>query len=262
MSPLQVTFLGTGTSQGVPMIACPCAVCHSEDAKDTRLRSSVLLRWDQQEVVIDTGPDFRYQMLRAQVTHLDAVLLTHAHKDHIAGLDDIRAFNFLQQAAMPVYCTEATETALRREFAYAFAEHKYPGVPEIALHRIGLKPFEIAGRLFTPIQTFHAGMEVLGFRTGTFAYITDANQIPESERAKLQGLDVLVLNALRQEAHISHFTLAEAIALGQSLGAKQLYFTHISHQMGFHQAVNATLPAHMALAFDGLQLNLSPAIPV
>ncbi len=238
------------------MIACPCAVCHSKDARDQRLRSSVLLSWGDQQVVIDTGPDFRYQMLRAQVTHLDAVLLTHSHKDHIAGLDDIRAFNFLQQAAMPVYCTAATEAALRSEFAYAFAEHRYPGVPELELHRIGLDPFEVAGRLFTPIQTFHAGMEVLGFRTGNFAYITDANVLPESERHKLQGLDVLVLNALRQEAHISHFTLAEAVALGQSLGARQVYFTHMSHQMGLHATVNTGLPEGMALAFDGLQLNL------
>ncbi len=253
----EVIFLGTGTSSGVPMIGCGCAVCASEDPHDNRLRSSVLLRWpDGTTIVIDTGPDFRYQMLREQVGRLDAVLLTHAHKDHIAGLDDIRAFNFLQKKAIPVYCTAETEAALRREFAYAFAEPSYPGVPQLELHRIADAPFTAAGKAFIPIRALHARMEVLGFRTGDFAYITDANEIPEREITKLQNLDVLVLNALRKEKHVSHFTLAEAIALGRQTGAKKVLFTHISHQLGRHADVSRELPSHMALAFDRLRLNL------
>lgn len=255
---MEVIFLGTGTSQGVPIIGCTCKVCTSAAPHDNRLRTSVLLRWpeDGTAIVIDTGPDFRYQMLREKVRRLDAVLLTHSHKDHIAGLDDVRAFNFLQQKHMPVYCTAQTEEVVRREFAYAFKVPSYPGVPQIDIHPITLTPFEVSGRHFIPIQTFHAGMEVLGFRTGNFAYITDANVIPEREMEKLSGLDVLVLNALRHEQHISHFTLAEAVELGRKTGAKKVFFTHMSHQIGLHTDVNAQLPPNMALAYDGLRLNL------
>ncbi len=255
-APLEVTFLGTGTSQGVPMIGCPCDICASTDPHDKRLRSSVLLRWPQDgtTIIIDTGPDFRYQMLREKVDRLDAVLLTHSHKDHIAGLDDVRAFNFLQRKRMPVYCTAETEEALRREFAYAFKKPSYPGVPQIDLHLIGNAAFEAAGKSFIPIRTLHAGMEVFGFRTGNFAYITDANEIPEKELGKLRNLDILVLNALRQESHISHFTLEEAVRIGQQTGAKRVYFTHISHQMGLHAEINAQLPENTALAHDGLRL--------
>lgn len=257
-APLEITFLGTGTSQGVPVIGCLCNICMSEDPHDKRLRSSVLLRWpkDGTTILIDTGPDFRYQMLREKVSRLDAVLLTHSHKDHIAGLDDVRAFNFLQRKRMPVYCTPQTEEALRREFGYAFETPSYPGVPQIDIHLIGNTPFEAAGKSFIPIRTLHAGMEVLGFRTGNFAYITDANEIPESEMEKLRGLYALVLNALRQESHISHFTLEEAVHIGRQTGAKRVYFTHISHQMGLHTEINGQLPENMTLGHDGLRLNL------
>lgn len=254
---MEVIFLGTGTSSGVPMIGCPCEVCTSEDRHDNRLRSSILLRWqDSTTIVIDTGPDFRYQMLREGVRRLDAVLLTHSHKDHIAGLDDIRAFNFLTKKAIPVYCTAETEDALRREFAYAFKVPAYPGIPQMDLHRIVDQPFSVGGKDFIPIQVRHARMEVLGFRTGAFAYITDANEIPEKEFGKLQNLGVLVLNALRKERHVSHFTLEEAIAIGRKTGAKKVFFTHVSHQLGLHAAVSKELPQNMHLAFDGLRLNL------
>ncbi len=255
---MEVVFLGTGTSQGVPVIGCRCVVCASTDPHDKRLRASVLLRWPEDgiAIVIDTGPDFRYQMLRESVSRLDAVLLTHSHKDHIAGLDDVRAFNYLQQAHMPVYCTRPTEEVLRREFAYAFKVPSYPGVPQIDIRQIDPVPFVVEGKDFTPIQTFHAGMEVLGFRWGNFAYITDANEIAESEIEKLSGLDVLVLNALRHEPHISHFTLAEAVELGWKTGAKKVLFTHMSHQIGLHADINKHLPKHMALAHDGLRVEV------
>lgn len=254
---MKVTFLGTGTSQGVPVIGCRCAVCSSNDPHDDRLRSSVLIQTDKVHLVIDTGPDFRQQMLRAKVNRLDAVLYTHAHKDHIAGMDDIRAFNFLQKKSMDLYATPEVQDALRREFHYVFTDFKYPGVPQVELLPLENKAFDLQGEYIQPIEVSHFKLPVLGFRIRDFVYITDANAISEQELEKLQGADTIVLNALRREAHISHFTLEEAVALAQKIGARQTYFTHISHQLGKHAEVNAELPTGMALAYDGLTLEFS-----
>lgn len=239
------------------MIACHCAVCRSEDLKDKRLRSSVLLRSATTAVVIDTTPDFRYQMLRASVDHLDAVVFTHSHKDHIAGLDDIRAYNFFNQRPMPLYANAETSEALKRDFYYAFAEKKYPGVPELDLNLIGDEEFSVGDLHFIPIRAKHLHMYVTGYRIGNFTYITDANAIEESEKIKIRGSEILVLNALRKEKHVSHFTLEEAVGLAAELNIPQTYFTHISHQMGLHKAVNQELPKGMHLSYDGLILEVN-----
>ena len=252
---MKVTFLGTGTSQGVPIIACDCTVCASHDPKDKRLRSSIMVEQNGKTIVVDTGPDFREQMLCHQVKQLDAILFTHAHRDHMAGLDDIRGFNFRMKRAIDVYCEKHVEAAIRREFFYAFEEPKYPGVPEMNMHEISLEPFEILGIPIIPIQVYHHRMRVLGFRFGDFVYITDANKIEPQELEKIKGCKVLVLNALRREAHISHFTLDEAVALVDYLKPEAAYFTHISHQLGLHQEVENELPAHIHLAYDGLELH-------
>lgn len=255
--PLTITFLGTGTSSGVPMIACNCDVCSSGSQKDKRLRSSILVESDSSTLVVDAGPDFRYQMLRSGVKSLEAILVTHPHKDHIAGLDDVRAFNYLQNRPMKVYANELTRNALHKEFSYVFAEKKYPGIPQINLHDIGDEPFFIDEIPVIPIKVWHLNMPVLGFRFGDFTYITDANRIDEEEKNKIRGSRILVLNALRKEKHISHYNLEEAIALVQELGVAEAYFTHISHQLGLHESVNAELPANIRLAYDGLQLKIS-----
>ncbi len=253
---MKVTFLGTGTSQGVPIIACQCKVCTSSNDKDKRLRSSVLIEVSGVNLVIDTGPDFRQQMLRAKTRKMDAVLFTHGHKDHTAGFDDIRAFNYVQQRAMDVYGDKFVEVVLKRDFYYAFEENKYPGVPDLNLHIIDNNPFTINGVEIIPIQVLHYKLPVLGFRIGDFTYITDANYIPEEEKEKIKGSKVLVLNALRKTDHISHFTLDQAIALGQELEVEQVYFTHISHQMGLHDEVETELPRGMNLAYDQLEIQL------
>jgi phosphoribosyl 1,2-cyclic phosphate phosphodiesterase len=253
---LEITFLGTGTSSGVPMIGCHCAVCSSTDPKDKRLRSSILLRLAGKTIIIDTTPDFRQQMLRIQNDHLDAVLFTHAHKDHIAGLDDIRAYNYFQQKPMQVFATKATQKELVREFYYAFSEFKYPGIPEILLHNIEATPFEVEGILVTPIRVWHHKLEVVGFRIGDFTYITDANKIDPQELELVKGSKVLVLNALRKEKHISHFTLDEALDLIDKLQIPEAYLTHISHQMGLHGDISLQLPGHVHLAYDGLVLQV------
>ncbi|MEQ9375799.1 MAG: MBL fold metallo-hydrolase [Imperialibacter sp.] len=253
---MKLTFLGTGTSQGVPVIACDCEVCQSVDFHDKRLRSSVHIEVDGLSLVIDTGPDFRQQMLRERIKRLDAVIFTHEHKDHTAGLDDIRSFNFLQQMDMPVYASTAVITQLKREFSYIFADHKYPGVPLVDVKLLDGNPFIIGQTTITPINVMHFKLPVFGFRIGDFTYITDANYISEEEKEKIKGSKVLVLNALQKAPHISHFTLDEAVALAQELKADQTYFTHISHKLGSHRDVSAQLPENIYLAYDGQQLTL------
>jgi len=253
---LRITFLGTGTSGGVPMIACNCAICTSENEKDKRLRSSILVESERTSLVVDTTPDFRTQMLREKVKKLDAVIFTHPHKDHIAGLDDIKAFNFFQKKAVEVYANKLTEEALRRDYYYIFAENKYPGIPHITLHTITDKPFMIGDIPVVPVLVFHLNMPVLAFRFGSFTYITDANRIEEEEKEKIKGSKVLVVNALRKTEHISHFNLQEAIELVKELDIPKAYFTHISHQLGLHSDIEDELPAHMHLAYDGLQLSI------
>ena len=256
MVQVKITFLGTGTSQGVPVIACPCAVCASNDPRDKRLRCSVLLQVDGKNILIDSGPDFRQQMLRAVVTRLDAILFTHGHKDHTAGLDDVRAFNYVMQRPMDIYAEEQVQDILRQEFAYIFAEDKYPGVPELNMHAIDETPFAIDHIAVTTIRAMHMKLPILGFRIGQMAYLTDANSISEAEKDKLRGLDCFVVNGLRQKPHVSHFTLKEALALIDDLKPKQAYITHISHQMGFHRQVQKTLPPNVFLAYDALEISV------
>ncbi len=253
---MKVTFLGTGTSQGVPVIACDCRVCRSKDPKDDRTRTSVLIQVDNQQMVIDTGPDFRQQMLREEVQHLDAVLYTHSHKDHIGGLDDIRPFNYINRQVMPLYATEDVQAIIKKDFHYAFKEDKYPGVPQLTLQTIDNTPFKVGKTLITPIQVYHYRMPVLGFRINDFTYITDANYISEEEKEKIRGSKVLVLNALRREKHISHFNLEEALELFEEFDPEEGYITHISHFMGRHEEVGQELPDNIFLAYDGLQLDM------
>jgi phosphoribosyl 1,2-cyclic phosphate phosphodiesterase len=254
---LQVSFLGTGTSSGVPMIGCDCAVCQSQDPRDKRLRSSVLISSAETSLVVDTTPDFRYQMLRTNTRKLDAVLFTHPHKDHIAGLDDIRAFNFFSGKSMDIFAGSLTEEALRRDFYYAFSDSRYPGVPELNLHTIGTEAFMVGDIPVLPMEVWHMRMPVTGFRFGNFTYITDANRIEEDQRRLIRGSEILVLNALRKEKHISHFSLDEAVRVVEDLQVGKAYFTHISHQLGQHQEIEAELPDNMHLAYDGLQLEIS-----
>lgn len=238
------------------MIGCNCHVCQSADRRDKRLRSSILVSSANTTLVVDTGPDFRYQMLREDVKSLDAVLFTHPHKDHLAGLDDIRAFNYIQQRPIDVYADALTEEAVRRDFYYAFSDTRYPGIPELNMHSISLEPFVVGDIPVTPIQVWHMKMPVMGFRFGRFTYITDANRIEASEKEKIKGSEVLVVNALRREKHISHFTLQEAIDLVKELQVPKAYFTHISHQLGTHEEVSKELPAGIELAYDGLKLSM------
>ena len=255
-APLNINFLGTGTSSGVPMIGCHCNVCLSQDPKDNRLRSSILVSSKTTRFVIDTTPDFRYQMLRTKTEHLDAILYTHPHKDHIAGLDDIRAFNHFSKKPIDIYAGANTEQAIRRDFYYAFAETRYPGVPDLNLIGIDHDPFMVGDINVQPIHVVHHKMPVLGFRMGDFTYITDANYIEPAEQEKIKGSKVLVINALRKEKHLSHFTLAEAIELATALEIPRVYLTHISHQLGTHTSVSDELPANISLAYDGLQISL------
>ncbi len=253
---MQITFLGTGTSQGVPIIACNCVVCQSENKKDNRLRSSLLIENETTKIVIDSGPDFRQQLLRENIKSLDAVVFTHEHKDHIAGLDEVKVFNFIQQKRMPVYATTRVQEAIKREFAYIFSEEKYPGIPEIDLFTIDDEPFAINNISLLPINVMHYKLPVKAFRIKDFTYITDANYISESEKEKIKGSKIIVLNALRREEHISHFTLQQAIDLIIELKPEKAYFTHISHQLGLHNEVSKELPSFIELAYDGLKLNI------
>ncbi|TAL62729.1 MAG: MBL fold metallo-hydrolase [Bacteroidetes bacterium] len=281
---MKITFLGTGTSQGVPIIGCKCRVCDSLNPKDKRLRSSVMIEVAApaamslkgvnspasqrknidsllqgsgvKRFVIDTGPDFRQQMLRERVDRINAVIYTHDHRDHVAGLDDIRAFNFIMKKKINLYASETVQEGIKNQFGYIFNENQYPGIPEINLHTIENKPFTIEGVTFTPILVKHMHLDVFGFRIGNFTYITDANSISETEKKKIIGSEVLVLNALRNEAHPSHFTLDEAVAQINELKPKTAYLIHMSHQIGLHEEVEDELPENIHLAFDGLHINM------
>lgn len=253
---MKITLLGTGTSSGVPLIGCTCEVCRSMDYRDKRLRVSIHIQIADKSFVIDTGPDFRQQMLRHGIDSIDAIIFTHQHKDHTAGLDDVRAYNFLQKRDIPVYARHEVLQQLRCEFEYVFAEYKYPGIPRLQLHEIINEVFEVEGVEFIPIDVLHYRLPVFGFRIGNFAYLTDLNHIPETEFLKLQDLDVLVLGALQQDKHLSHFTLEEATEVALKIGAKQTFFTHISHKMGLHAQIDSKLPAGIKLGYDGLQIDI------
>lgn len=253
---MKITFLGTGTSQGIPVIGCGCAVCQSADSRDKRLRVSVLVETADKTIVIDSGPDFRYQMLRAGVKDLDAIIYTHEHKDHVAGLDDIRPFNYLLHKVIDIYATTRVQEALRREFSYIFADTKYHGLPQITLHTVDDEPFEIGETKIIPIEVMHHKLPVLGYRFKDFTYITDAKTISEQSLEKIKGSKVLVINALQKENHISHFTFDEAIAFANKAGAEITYLTHMSHNLGLHADIEKELPSHIKLAYDGLSFKL------
>jgi len=238
------------------MIGCTCEVCRSLDYRDKRLRSSVHIEIDGLSLVVDTGPDFRQQMLRENIRHLDAVLFTHGHRDHLAGLDDVRAYNFLQQSDMPLFGREDVLQQIKSEFYYAFSPAPYPGIPQLQLNRISDKPFDVGGVNVIPLPVMHLKLPVLGFRIGNFSYITDANFIPESTFELLKGTEVFVINGLQKERHVSHFTFAEAVDVAKRVGAQQTYFTHISHRLGLHKAISKELPESLALGYDGLSITL------
>lgn len=252
----KITFLGTGTSQGVPVIACNCDVCASENSKDKRLRSSILVSVNDENYVIDTGPDFRQQMLSNNVKMVNGVLFTHEHKDHVAGLDDVRAFNFITEEDMQVYCSKEVDKALHQEFHYIFAANKYPGVPSVNINLIKNEPFSLNGNLVVPIEVMHYKMPVFGFRFDDFTYITDAKTVSAEERNKIRGTKVLVVNALRKEEHISHFNLEEALDFIRDINPEKAYITHISHLLGTHNEIEKWLPENVFAAYDGLVVNM------
>lgn len=249
---MKITFLGTGTSQGVPVIACECETCLSEDYRDKRLRTSLLLETDNTILLFDAGPDFRQQMLRENVKRLDAIILTHEHKDHISGMDDVRAFNYKSQDAIDIFAEERVQKAVKKEYSYVFAEYQYPGIPKMSLNSIPEHGFNINNLQITPIRVFHYRLPIYGFRVGNFAYITDANYVPEESKEKLFGIKYLVVNALRKEKHISHFSLREALDFIREISPKKAYITHISHQMGKYKQTAPDLPRGILLAYDGL----------
>ncbi|RIV18137.1 MBL fold metallo-hydrolase [Fibrisoma montanum] len=251
-----ITLLGTGTSSGVPLIGCECAVCRSVDFRDKRLRSSVHVAVEGRSFIIDTGPDFRQQVLRLGLKQVDAVVYTHEHKDHTAGLDEIRAYNFRSGQEIPIYARASVLDQLQREFAYIFAERKYPGVPRVRMHEIANAPFDLLGVQIIPIEVMHHKLPVFGFRIGDFTYLTDLNYISDQELEKVWGTRVLVLDALQQQPHISHFTLEQAVALAERIRPERTYFTHISHKLGLHREVELTLPPHIRLGYDGLRISL------
>ncbi len=249
---MKFTFLGTGTSQGIPVIGCKCEVCSSQQLKDKRLRCSLFVESETTKVLIDIGPDFRQQALRYGIDHIDAILITHEHMDHVSGLDEIRPFNYQQKKAIQVYATEQVQTRLKEQFSYIFNNASYPGVPSIELITIQNEDFEIGDIRFTPVEVKHGSLPVLGFRMGNFTYITDANYISSEEKEKIKGSHHLVLNALRPEKHHSHFSLTEARTIAKEVEAKQAYFTHISHHLPTHSELLNKLDSNETIAFDGL----------
>jgi phosphoribosyl 1,2-cyclic phosphate phosphodiesterase len=255
---MKITFYGTGTSQGVPVIGCKCDVCLSTDSKDKRLRTSILIEIGDKKILIDAGPDFRQQLLRGGISDLDAILLTHEHKDHTGGLDDVRALNYISGKPVEIYAEKRVLNSIRAEYPYAFADNPYPGVPEMNLNTIDAKmQFRVGEVAIVPIRAFHYKLPVLGFCIDNLVYITDANKIEPSEMRKIYGCKVLVINALRKEKHLSHFTLSQALAVARESKARQTYLTHISHQMGLHKAVEKELPANVKLAYDCLTVEIT-----
>ena len=254
---MKMTILGSGTSQGVPVIACACDVCVSTDSLDKRLRASILISDKDENFVIDTGPDFRQQMLRAQVKSLRAIIYTHEHKDHIAGMDDVRAFNYREKRDMEIFCTERVENALKQEFHYVFAKDNYPGIPSVHINRIENKSFQLPdGPMLTPVEVMHYKMPVFGYRINDFTYITDAKTIAPAEIEKVKGTKVLIVNALHRSAHISHFNLDEALAFIALIQPEKAYLTHISHLFGKHHEIEESLPKNVFVAYDGLEIEL------
>ncbi len=253
---MKFTFLGTGTSQGIPVIGCTCVVCQSNSSYDARLRSSLLVQSSTTTIAIDAGPDFRQQMLREGVIKLDGIVFTHEHQDHTAGLDDVRAFNFLNKKPVDLYANDRVQARLKQQYAYIFDNADYPGIPQIRLFDLTTKPFVIGDIEISPIKAMHGQLPIFGFRIGDFTYITDANYIDEENQNKIRGSEYLVLNALRKESHHSHFSLQEAIKLSQELGVAQTFFTHVSHQMGLHKKVVLDLPKGISLAYDGLRVEV------
>lgn len=254
MSKTRLTFLGTGTSQGVPMIGCGCKVCSSTDPRDKRLRASVYVEHEGLRILVDAGPDFRQQMLREGISGVDAILLTHNHKDHTGGLDDIRAFNYIEKKATQIYCEKYVEDSLRMEYSYAFAENKYPGAPDWDVHLIDDNPFSINGVEIIPIRGKHFRLPVLGYRFGNIAYCTDMNHIPEEEFEKLRGLEHFVINCVRRGRHISHFSLEGALEVAARVGARHTWLTHLSHQLPVYEELSAELPENIHPAYDGLEI--------
>lgn len=253
---MKITFLGTGTSQGIPVIGSRHQVCLSSDPKDKRLRSSVLLEWADSSYVIDCGPDFRQQMLAYGTDRLDGILFTHYHADHTAGLDDVRPYS-QRFGEVAFYCDKGVAENLRERFQYIFAtENRYAGAPKVSLNEISHEPFELEGKKIIPIEVMHGNLKILGFRIDHLAYITDAKTIAETEMAKLKNLDVLIINALRIEPHPTHFNLEEALEFIENIKPKKAYITHISHRLGFHRQVSGGLPPNVYLAYDGLVLDV------
>lgn len=254
---MKITVLGSGTSQGVPVIACDCEVCISENPKDARLRSSVMIEEDGQTFVIDTGPDFRQQMLREKVEKVDAIIYTHEHKDHVAGMDDVRAYNYKWKKDVEIYCTQRVNEALHREFPYVFSDYRYPGVPSVNINIIENKEFEINGVKILPIEAMHYKLPIFGFRIKNFVYLTDISSISEKEKEKMKNTDLLILDALRRKPHISHLTLEQALELINELKPKRALLTHVSHYMGKYDDLLKELPSNIDLSYDGQKIILN-----
>lgn len=255
---MRLIFLGTGTSQGVPVIACNCPICSSQNPRDRHLRTSALIETDGGEnILIDIGPDFREQMLREHVCRLDGILITHAHRDHVGGIDDIRSFNYVQNRKMDIYCNREARTAIERDYHYIFDYHQFPGLPEANMHELsGNEPFRIGNTQVMPVKAMHKDLPILGYRIGPLAYITDANFIAPDQLDKLAGVDTLVINALRKQKHFSHFCLPESLEIIRQLHPRQAYLTHVSHEMGLYDEVSAELPPHVQIAYDGLKITI------